>query len=1239
MSLSIIGVSIVKYYFVPNAGDHLHWVSDKLTQSIGQTVQIGDLKGRWDGLHPNLTFFDLRVIDSRGDVNFSIDKLEVRVSTLSLLAGNIDLLNIKLSSPLLSIKRKVNNSIWVSGKQVYPHEEDQEGHLLQWLIQQKQIEIVGGSLKFLDETLEDYSMMFNDIVISAKFLEDTANLTLVSQGKSDWYESVRLSLDDVTLSSLDDNTQFSGTLAWEVMSLRLSPFIKWLPRSLQVDNATLNSQGVASFDDLSSNRISMDVKLNDLGLTSNVNVESLYLPQTSFKANWIASDTGQEVMLSNVFLLFESGLSSHVDFVRLTKDLQTGKIQFVTRDLQLDMVKSISRGLIDDQGYLEYVEQILPGGVLNLIDVSWIESEEFDPAGSVVAQVKFENFGFYGSDNIPGFQGFSGAARYEGDEFLLDIDANDASFDAPKIFSQPLYFSRLRSSASGTKTATDWQIKVSDIHFSNADLNGAAAAYLKFPHGQGEKMLEFQAQIENVDASRLSFYMPKKLLKTKAWINNRVLSGSANNLVINAKGPISPSFFKSESSQFELEADVEGGAFEVGGEWPKVDRVSGSFKLTKNAISFSPGTAEIFGVDISDGDLSIGRLGTPEVYFQWGGRTRATVSEMVQYVKKSPINKMTQGVVADVKGTGMGVLELVLRIPLLDRRKMSVSGTLKIDGKQLVVNDSSPSLGDVKATLQFENRKVQILKASAIVLGGQVNLSSRESEAGLGIIDFQSSIAIEALSDYLAIPIDPKYLSGQISSVGTVSSLSDRLFVDADANLSGIVSRLPSPLETLGSQMQTLAIEYVESKSGLQEIVIKDKGAKIAHFMLSRGKLVRGAVNAPLNVDEDVLLISGDINHLDIDGWRMFLEETKIDYVGQSSVLPIQLNTDIGRVTMFGSVYDSVQLEGQLLNSSGLLSVDSNDISGKIVFSNYGGRDAKVNFDLQRLNVKKPHLNPTTPRVRVEGAQMPPAVDAVVEEFALDGQNLGSIIFSAKPLGGRWKIAEFSNITETGTLTMRGFWDQKVDSKVSYDVDFEIRDLGQYLSNLDGKENMVGGIGSLKGDVSWDGSPFAVDSKSLQGQVAFHIKDGRFLKIKSGAGHIVSLLSLQALPRRITLDFSDVFSSGFSFDSIESLVSISDGVASTDKLIMEGTSASVALAGDVDIINKTQKLEVFVTPKLSSSAASVAGAIAASPAIGLAALLAQKLLGNPFDKIATRYYTISGDWSEPDVKRFPIPAE
>ncbi|HXF17365.1 MAG TPA: AsmA-like C-terminal region-containing protein, partial [Burkholderiales bacterium] len=58
---------------------------------------------------------------------------------------------------------------------------------------------------------------------------------------------------------------------------------------------------------------------------------------------------------------------------------------------------------------------------------------------------------------------------------------------------------------------------------------------------------------------------------------------------------------------------------------------------------------------------------------------------------------------------------------------------------------------------------------------------------------------------------------------------------------------------------------------------------------------------------------------------------------------------------------------------------------------------------------------------------------------------------------------------------------------------------------------------------------------------------------------------------------------------------------------------------------------VRVTPALSSGIA-IAGAIV-NPALGIAALIAQKALKDPFSKLASFDYTISGTWGDPVVAR------
>jgi uncharacterized protein YhdP len=133
-----------------------------------------------------------------------------------------------------------------------------------------------------------------------------------------------------------------------------------------------------------------------------------------------------------------------------------------------------------------------------------------------------------------------------------------------------------------------------------------------------------------------------------------------------------------------------------------------------------------------------------------------------------------------------------------------------------------------------------------------------------------------------------------------------------------------------------------------------------------------------------------------------------------------------------------------------------------------------------------------------------------------------------------------------------------------------------------------------------------------------------------GAGKWLSVLSLQALPKHITLDFTDVFSEGFQFDNINGNALIKNGVLDTQDFHIDGSSAKVTLKGSVNMNDETQNMRVRVLPTVGDTV-SLGVAFAAGPAIGVGTLLLNKVLGNPLDKLVSYEYNVSGTWTEPSV--------
>jgi uncharacterized protein YhdP len=176
-----------------------------------------------------------------------------------------------------------------------------------------------------------------------------------------------------------------------------------------------------------------------------------------------------------------------------------------------------------------------------------------------------------------------------------------------------------------------------------------------------------------------------------------------------------------------------------------------------------------------------------------------------------------------------------------------------------------------------------------------------------------------------------------------------------------------------------------------------------------------------------------------------------------------------------------------------------------------------------------------------------------------------------------------------------------------------------------------GGKANLKGSLAWQGEPTTIDFPTLGGELKLTADDGPFLEIEPGIGKLISLMSLQAIPKRIGLDFRDVFSKGFQFDHIGAEARVEGGTMALREFRMRGSAAEVQMSGSVDLARETQNLHVRVIPGIGDTASTAL--VFVNPAVGVAAAIAQRVLKNPLGQIFAFEYSVTGSWADPKVAK------
>ncbi len=520
--------------------------------------------------------------------------------------------------------------------------------------------------------------------------------------------------------------------------------------------------------------------------------------------------------------------------------------------------------------------------------------------------------------------------------------------------------------------------------------------------------------------------------------------------------------------------------------------------------------------------------------------------------------------------------------------------------------------------------------------------------------------------------------------------------VTVTSTLQGMASSLPPPLAKaadaplpLRYQNMLLPATLAPGQTLRDEITL-DIGQRLNAYYLrdvsgSAPRVLRGALGAglapgeSLASDDGAVVANINLDGVDVGAWEKLLGGSVADAAsapavapparmagdpaasGTGAYLPTVLAVRAKTLLVEGYTLHNLVLGGSRDGNTWRANVDATELNGYVEFRQPTGRGAGRLFArLARLSIA-PGTARDVEQILDRQPDSIPALDIVVDDFDLRGRKLGRVEIDAVNRGPgtvareggvrEWRLNKFNVTLPEAMLTANGNWAAAEARPVApggprpaagatdrrqtvMNFKLDVSDSGELLKRFGTPGVIRRGKGKLEGQVAWTGSPLGLDISSMNGQFNVSMESGQFLKAEPGLAKLLGVLSLQALPRRLALDFRDVFSDGFSFDFVRGDIKIAQGVASTNNLQMKGVNAAVLMEGTADIDDETQDLKVVVVPEINAGTASLVAAVI-NPAIGIGTFLAQAILRKPVIEAATQEFHIDGAWADPRVTRVP----
>ncbi len=902
----------------------------------------------------------------------------------------------------------------------------------------------------------------------------------------------------------------------------------------------------------------------------------------------------------------------------------------------------------------EALHQMLPSGELQ--DLAF-ERQESD--GRWLLSGRLHDLTWHRWQMVPGLRQLNG-------DFVLDADGGRAHVQlgaqtvrVGPYFPKDIPIDGLTAELHWQQLENGWQLAGEQIQLNTPALQAATDFRLDLPTS-GSPYLALLTHVDLHDAGQAWRYYPRLAMGQGLtdYLQGALQGGQAHDATVLWDGPLAEFPYHQGGGIFQAWVPLREATFQFDPAWQPLKQLSLDLLFQNDTLDMVSSSAQL-GKAHSDHIHAWFPTLAPDSRLFINADVAGEAEAVSAYLQDSGVKDSVGAALRDLQLSKPLTGDLQLVIPV-DGDPVQVLGHVQFADNRLRVASLGLPLEKVNGELFFTEQETRLDGLTAELWNQPLRV---DYQGQLQQEDYRVKIGLKGVWSQARAARWPmlwrQTLSGQGNWQGSLElQLHPKGRYDYKAqwqsNLQGVGLNWPEPYRKAAKIKQPLQIRAQGNQRGSQLYLDWQNGLHAAGMLESgstrfRRLWIDNQAEPVLDPLSSALNVALKFDTLDLDDWTAWwqsaslgMDDATLDSAGSWLPSKIAMQLQAKQLVWAKQPWDQSSLQLNQSGQSGKLDLLASQVSGEMSWR----PKQPLAIELSRLHwrTEEPGSKDASPQTASPAAQtvLPvaeqrrqlaaiPSFDFHCGRCQIDDALLGEVKVVGRVTPQLLRIPEFSLQSGDNRLSGQGRWSiAGGEGHSELQMKLQLASVEGWLRDLNYAAGIAGTRASGELSLSWLGPLYLPHKPSMAGKLNVEMGEGVLRKLDSAGTKLLSLLSLNTVVRRLSLDFSDVFEQGFFFKSIRASGTISQGVLHNEDFELLGDAGDIHGGGNIDLPNQRLDYRLNFTPHFANGV-SLATAFAVTPVTGIYVLAASQILSPVIDVFTSIQFHISGPIDQPQV--------